>query len=536
MASSGALRSLLAFFQIEVDDSQLKKADKALEAFTGRLKTIARTAAVAFVVHGIADFIRDQIEAAVQLKITAARLGTTTDELQAMQLAARETGVPVDALANGLRFLNRHLGEVAIGKGKAAAAEFQRLGIHVKDTAGKAKPASEVMAELSDKIAAMPTVMEQTNTAMTLLGRGGSQLLPIMQQGGKVFRDAAKDVEALGGGMSKDYVAAANEARVAGVRLDFSLTSLNSTIMAELLPGVKSTYEWLIKAALGVNKFIKETTTMSSTILGLKAVLGGLAAWWALANIPIVAGAAAMLALYLIFDDIYALFTGHRSIIGQALDKLFGKGTSTRVVEALKRAWHAVGDTVERAGSIFGFLKGKIDPVLAIFGVMIGLFSGAIIWLTAFTIASAAAAAPWLALAAAITAVTWSLSKWKEVSDEISGAEGQRKLAKETRDAADAYAKAHPLGSGPKGHYVSKEEKIQRAKTPAAMLAWLTAPATRPKGGGGGAPHQTNNINVKVDAAGAKDPNAVGKAVTHSMSTETDRINARALTLFYGKP
>ena len=62
MAAEGsALRSLLAYFKIEVDDKQLKNANNEIDRFTSRLKTLARTAAITFVLVGIKDFIEKYI-------------------------------------------------------------------------------------------------------------------------------------------------------------------------------------------------------------------------------------------------------------------------------------------------------------------------------------------------------------------------------------------------------------------------------------------------------------------------------------------
>jgi hypothetical protein len=44
-------------------------------------------------------------------------------------------------------------------------------------------------------------------------------------------------------------------------------------------------------------------------------------------------------ALYLIFDDLFTLFTGGESLIGGLIDDLFGVGTTGEVVEYLKGLW-----------------------------------------------------------------------------------------------------------------------------------------------------------------------------------------------------
>jgi hypothetical protein len=521
MAQGSALRSLLAFFQISVDDSQLKSADKALDAFTGRLKTVIRTAAVAFVVRGFAQFIDEQIEAANQLKITAARIGTTTDQLQALQLLATETGVPVDALANGFRFLNRHLGEVAEGKGKAAASEFQRLGIHVKDAEGKARPAVDVMADLADKIQTIPNAAERTNVAMTLLGRGGAQLIPILEQGGQAFKNAAQEMQLLGGGMSQDFVNAAHDARAAGVRLDVALTGLKSTIVNALLPGLKDSYEWLAKITLNAIKYGKETTWLSSTILAFKAVLGALAVWWALANIPIVAGAAALTAIYIAFDDLYAFLSGNDSILGDTLNHFFGLGTATKAAQDLNEAFQSMIELVKIVG---GEIKDDVVlPLQYVAKFLAGDRAGAA------KLADEASERTQqrgdrLGDLFTLTAKQ-RRQKYKEGEFAPGGANNNEEGVGTSRVNVDD--KGNPLP----GQRPTNRTTIYGDVVPVKYLP-QSQPLPQPGPNAGGTVNQHNTFNVKVDAAGAKDPKAVGNAIGPGITTEQQRVNSQAFAPF----
>jgi hypothetical protein len=517
-----ALRSLLAYFRIEVDQSQLKTANNALDAFTGRLKTVARTAAVAFVVVGFRKFVDDQIEAANQLKITADRIGTTTDQLQALNLLAQETGVPVDALANGFRFLNRHLGEISEGKGKAARQEFQKLGIHVKDAEGKTRPAVDVMADLADKLQTIPSAADRTNIAMTLLGRGGAQLTPILEQGGKAFKNAAQEMQLLGGGMSNEFVEAAHEARAAGVRLDFALTGLKSTIVAALLPGLKDGYEWLSKITINAIKYGKETTWLSSTILAFKTVLAALAVWWALANIPIVAGAAALTAIYIAFDDLYAFLSGNESIIGDTLNHFLGMGKAVEYAHTLNESFYAMIDLIKIVG---GEIKDDILlPLQYAWKMIHGDTTGA------SQLADEAAART--QQRAEILADLTNLSKaqrdkkYKEGSYAPGGANNTEEGVGTSRVNTDD--KGNPLpGQQPTTRTTIYGDVVPIKYNP------RSSPLPQPGPAAGNTVHQSNTFNVKVDAAGAKDPKAVGSAVGAGIATEQQRVNSQTFTPFH---
>ena len=112
-----ALRELLAFFKIELDDKELKEGEKGISGFIEKLKHAGEAFATVFAVEKFHQFLEGQIAAGAELKKTSEKLSIETDELQAMQLAANEAGVSSESLATGLRFLNRHMSEATKGGG-----------------------------------------------------------------------------------------------------------------------------------------------------------------------------------------------------------------------------------------------------------------------------------------------------------------------------------------------------------------------------------------------------------------------------------
>ena len=520
MAAEGsALRSLLAYFKIEVDDKQLKNANNEIDRFTSRLKTLARTAAITFVLVGIKDFIENQIDAAKTLTITADKIGITTRELQALQLVAQETGVPVDALGNGFRFLNRHLDEVSQGKGKASAAIFQRLGINVRDASGHIKPAAAVMEELADKISTIPLTAEKTNVAMTLLGRGGAQLVPLLEKGSKAFRDARIDVEALGGGLSEDFVAAANEARVAGVKLDFALTGLKSTVVGALLPSIKDTAEWFVKVVVNTIKFAKETTWLASSLWLLKAAAASAVVYLVAINLPLAAAAAAATVLYIAFDDLYAFLNGNESLIGDTLDHFFGLGTAAQEAKNLNEAFR---ETVNLVKAIGGEIKDDIILPFEYFNAQIHGDKAGAAKLADEAAARSQERLDSINLPKDAYERKYQKGKYSGNSEQAQYLRGEfegpprapeeeeKESHKGTPGRYDVYGTFHPTQYEP------------RHAPPPAVHGGSSKPVTV---------HQHNQYDIKVDAAGAQDPNAVGKATGQGVSTAQQRANSQAFAV-----
>jgi hypothetical protein len=380
----GALRELLAFFKVDVDTKELEKGESAIEAFKGTLKEAAEVVAEAFAVDKIKEFVEAQIGAGAQLKRTAEQLGTETDELQALQLAAGEAGVSVDAMTAGLRFLNRNLGEAAQGGEKALV--FKKLGIAVKDANGQIRPAGDVMGDLADAIAEMPNAAEKTTTAMKLLGRGGVELIPLLNKGGEAFQEARKSMQELGGGMSKEFVESAEKAEAANVRLEFSMKGLKSTIANAMLPGFTDVVEEFTKVTVGAVKFTKETTGVTTALIffgtvgAVKAVSGLVPLVGKLlemdvalfgAEVPLLVVIAGLALLYLAFDDVFALLNGGESVIGDMLDHFFGIGTAAQFAKDLKEALAATGDVVVDLGALV--LNALAAPFEVVFHMVKGL-------------------------------------------------------------------------------------------------------------------------------------------------------------------
>ena len=230
-----ALRELIATFFVEADTKELEKADEKVEGFVGKLKEVAEVLAAAFAVEKIHEFVESQVEVATNLERTSIRLGTTTTELQALNLAAAEGGVGADTLATSLRFLNLHLAEAGKGGGKAAGL-FKEMGIAIKDGAGKTRPAGDVLGDLADHIASIDDPAKQTEIAMRLLGRGGAALIPLLKGGGAAFEEARKKVVELGGGIDEGFIKQAKAAEEQTADLTFATQGLKTQIASALLP------------------------------------------------------------------------------------------------------------------------------------------------------------------------------------------------------------------------------------------------------------------------------------------------------------
>jgi hypothetical protein len=558
----GALRALLVSFGFEIDTTELKRGEKEAESFASKLKEMAKLAVEAFALEKVKEFVEGQIEAGAQLKVTAERLGTTTDELQAMRLAAGEAGVSVEAMDTSLRFLNRNIGKAASGSGEQAQT-FAKLGIALKDAQGNVRPTTDIMSDLADKVAETGGTAEKTRISMELLGRGGSQLIPLLNRGGEAFKEATKDVADLGGGMSGEFVEAAHKAEEAQVKLKFATTSLSSNIVNALLPTVMQIVGGLtsfVKTAVDVEKksHIVETSLeflKSAAIpVGIVTITNALRAMTAqeiLAAIPVVLFAAAIAAALLAYNDLSVAITGGKSVFGdtfgtEGVEEM--KETIVALNAVIDRTVDVLGDVAESLKYIFHFWAEGFDRIMS--GLSAG--QGAVNKFTRFVTGRKENDID--------REIEGAAAKWSDSADEHDrdrqgnvdeilrdkhhgvfdavDSYQNRRTAKRAFDAdnaslADAKSPYRRVATGnarsgadlPKGW-------TQVPIGPAAAYGTPSVPAG-PAGGAAGAGgvvvNQNSTTNIEVHP-GSNDPEATAKAVSNAQTTVDQRRMNNAQT------
>jgi hypothetical protein len=408
MSFGEALRGVLATFSVEVNDKELREADERVEGFKETLSTVGHALAEAFAFHEVKEFIEGQVEAGAALKDTSERIGTTTDELQAYELAASQAGVSNEGLTTSLRFLNKNLAEAAGGGGEASKI-FSQLGIAIKEQDGSTRAAGDVMGDLADAVASIDDPARQTEVAMKLLGRGGAELIPLLKQGGAAFEEARAQMQALGGGLSGEFIAQAKEADDELARLKFATTGLKSELAEALLPVLRDGVAWFTRAVVEIRQFQRETGALSTAaeffgaIAGLKAlgtlkelaktlgILKGSLRETLVAFLEFAAPAVLIGLLYLAFDDLVNLLKGNDSLIGRMLgpDKQKFVTELQGAIDELKGSFEQLTGSIgggETAWGLFATAVVDVGKALAwVLDLMNGVIEGGAKISSAFT-------------------------------------------------------------------------------------------------------------------------------------------------------
>lgn len=399
-----ALRDIIARLGIEIEEGGLHEFKENIEGAKEKLKDLTEVLGAGLFGEAVKEFVKGQIEAGAQLKDMSMRLGIGTDELQKFQLAAELSGASAQDANTGLRFLNRTIGQAASGAGDGADA-FNKLGIELKNTDGSTKSSTDIAMELAEKLKDVKSQGERTAIAMKVLGRGGVALLPMFQKGKEGLKEAFDAFEELGGGMQGEFVESAKKADDEMIKLKFAMTGLKSRIATALIPGFVDATKRMMGFVMRGMEIVKHTYIMKTGFAALKlgAVVATFMKLYKILNIakmgmggfvkqllgvawPIVL----IGALYLIFDDLFTLMNGGKSVIGDWITKTYGIETTTNFVRTLQETWLALQATWSDLGPIISdvtieAVKSAIDLVKSLYHGLQGVIAVAAGSADAFT-------------------------------------------------------------------------------------------------------------------------------------------------------
>ena len=143
--------------------------------------------------------------AAQQLTLFAARTDLSLGAAQRFQGAARLMGVNGDSLAASMRTLASGLADSGLEGAKTSKA-LEQLGIRAYDVNGAFRGMDVLLPQILDGLAKIQNPVDRTTLAMTLLGRSGKELTPLIGH----MQEAQHVVESFNYVLSDSAIKAAN--------------------------------------------------------------------------------------------------------------------------------------------------------------------------------------------------------------------------------------------------------------------------------------------------------------------------------------
>lgn len=260
-------------------DSELSKASKNFDNFFEKIDKVgtvmlgiggAITGAAATVVTKTAA-IGDQFDK------MSLRTGVAVEDLSALSYAAEISGTNIETVENGLRMLASNIKDASEGVGLAKEA-FEKLDIAVVDVEGNLRPTVDVVKEAATKIADLEDETMQVALAGEIFGkRYGSELLPLLKEGGEGIEGLMERAEELGIVISTEAATNAAEYTDAMTDMQSSLAAASRTIGDTLIPAITPLIEKATEIIGKISEWIAANPELVETIseIGVVLLAGG---------------------------------------------------------------------------------------------------------------------------------------------------------------------------------------------------------------------------------------------------------------------
>lgn len=171
---------------------QIERLGNSLQGVQGKAKNLAASfsslkgglAALgsSVAVAGFGAIIKQATNAGDELYNMQQQTGIAARELTGIANAAKLADVETATLVKGMTKLNVALVNAAAGN-KDAAAKFAALGISVKGADGQLLKADQALKAVADRFADMPDGAGKAAAAVSLFGKSGVELIPLLNEG-----------------------------------------------------------------------------------------------------------------------------------------------------------------------------------------------------------------------------------------------------------------------------------------------------------------------------------------------------------------
>lgn len=402
------------------------KAAGEAQAFSKTLDAVTKSAkilggALVAAAGGVAAYTVKQSQAIDAGGKFADSVGITYETLQTLEYAMESVGGTIGDLRGDLDSLTKSMSSPIPGEYNQT---LHMLGISSRDAAGGLRSADDVLYDIADKLEGMSSIQQAQFASKLGLSQG---TLKLIQQG----RDGIEGLrnEAFRLGLVMDETSKQKAARFQGSLSNSRavVDALTKTIAIGLMPSMSNSLDlftkWVVAnrdfIATGVQQVVEGVAKgfdlagdavswvwsqvesfigpVGDLVSGLDATqaiavavalaLGAVAVSTLAAIWPVLAIAAAIAALVVVFEDIYAAIKGQDSVIGGWVDSFKNSfpaisGVLSDIIDMLGRVASFVGDVLvasftAAASAVSAVFGGIVDTLVDVLGAIESILSGA---------------------------------------------------------------------------------------------------------------------------------------------------------------
>lgn len=205
---------------------------EAVSAVGGKLNAVLGVVGLALSAGAIVGWIKGAIDATDAASDLSQKTGIAIKDLAGLELAYQMGGMEADALAGSQAKLSK-----AIVDGNEG---LERLGISSKNLDGSFKSNKQMMYEIADRFAGMEDGAKKTALAMSIFGKSGADMIPMLNGGSEGMRELDEMANKLGLTLSEEAVENAGQFNDTLDLLMLGGQGVARGIAAELLPTLSS--------------------------------------------------------------------------------------------------------------------------------------------------------------------------------------------------------------------------------------------------------------------------------------------------------
>jgi hypothetical protein len=136
----------------------------------------------------------------------------------------------------------------------------------VTTASGQLRPMGELLPQIADRFARMENGTQKTALAMQLFGRGGAELIPLLNKGAAGLKEMGDQAELLGDVMGKDAVGAAEEYEHASKRLHASMEGLSHVLATTLMPVLTRVVNLVMVVTIEIQKLVQWAVQLNAAM------------------------------------------------------------------------------------------------------------------------------------------------------------------------------------------------------------------------------------------------------------------------------
>jgi len=242
-------------FVMGADTAEFERSMKGVEDAMKRAAATGATVgtvignALVGAFHSLKESVHKALEAADRMDELSEMIGTSTEKLSALKLAADLNGVSMEALTTNMGKLGKAMTESVSDPASTAARTFAAMGISATDASGKLRPINDVFTDIANKFAGYQDGAAKVTLATNLFGRAGVQMIPILNMGAAGLAQMGDEARRLGLTVETETGKKAAAFNDTMTKLSRVWDGLVIQIAAKLLPTLQQVADWFVKLA-----------------------------------------------------------------------------------------------------------------------------------------------------------------------------------------------------------------------------------------------------------------------------------------------